>query len=73
MPITYHIRIKQEYAAAIIEDLRKKDALEMAPENEAFDMPQWQIEEVGNRMQNSKNNPELLIGEDDFFEILNVD
>ena len=32
MPATYHIRIKKEYAAAIIEDLQKKDAVELVPE-----------------------------------------
>jgi len=71
MPATYHIRIKKEYAAAIIEDLRKKDAVELVPEEEAFDVPQWQKEEVCKRIDKYKNNPEFLIDEDTFFAMLN--
>ena len=73
MPATYHIRIKKEYAAAIIEDLRKKDAVELVPEEEAFDVPQWQKEEVRRRIEKYKNNPELLIDEDAFFAMLSED
>ncbi len=71
--MTYHIRIKKEYAAAIIEDLQKKDALEVVPEEEAFDVPQWQQDEVRKRVDKYKNNPELLIDEDTFFSMLNED
>jgi hypothetical protein len=43
MPDTYHIRIKKEYAAAVIEDLQKMDAVELlTDENTAI--PDWQIE-----------------------------
>ena len=73
MSVTYHIRIKKEYAAAIIEDLQKKEAVELVPEEEAFDVPQWQKDEVRSRIEKYKNNPELLIDEDTFFAMLNED
>ncbi len=73
MPVTYHIRIKEEYAAAIIDDLQKKNAVEFVPEEEAFEVPQWQKDEVMKRIEKYKNNPELLIDEDSFFQMLNED
>ena len=73
MSTTIHIRIKQEYAVAIIEELQKKDAVELVPEDEAFDVPLWQKEEVRNRIAKYKKNPELLIDEDTFFAMLNED
>jgi hypothetical protein len=73
MSATYHIRIKKEYATAIIEDLQKKEALELIPEDQAFDVPLWQQEEVQKRIAQYKNNPELLIDEDSFFAFLNED
>ncbi len=73
MPATYHIRIKKEYAAAIIEDLQKNDAVELVPENDAFEVPQWQKDEVRRRIAKYKNNPELFIDEDTFLAILNED
>ena len=73
MSATYHIRIKQEYANAIIEELRKKDALEVIPEDQAFEVPLWQQEEVRRRIELYKNTPEAYIDEDTFFEMLNKD
>ncbi len=73
MPATYHIRIKEEYAAAVIEELQKKNAVEIVPEEEAFELPEWQKEEVRNRIAKYKGNPELLIDEDTFFSMLNED
>ena len=67
------IRIKKEYAAAIIEDLQKNEAVEFVPEEEAFEVPQWQKDEVRRRIAKYKNNPELLINEDSFFVMLNED
>ena len=32
MAATYHIRIKKDYAIAVIEDLLKMDAVELIPE-----------------------------------------
>lgn len=73
MQTTYHIRIKKEYAATIIEDLQKNNAVELIPEEEAFDVPQWQKDEVQQRIEKYKNNPEQLIDEDAFFAMLNED
>lgn len=71
--MTYHIRIKKEYAASVIEDLRKNDAVELVPEEEAFEVPQWQKEEVLKRIAKYKNNPDELLDEDTFFKMLNED
>ncbi len=73
MLATYHIRIKKEYAQAVIEDLRKNDAVEFIPYEEAFDVPHWQKDEVLSRIEKYKNNPGLLIDEDPFFDMLNED
>jgi hypothetical protein len=70
MQNTYHIRVKKEYAAAIIEDLQKMDAVELMPEDTAYDIPQWQKDEVRKRIEKYKNNPEQLIDEDSFFKML---
>ena len=69
--MTYHIRIKKEYASAIIEDLRKNDAVEIVPEEEAFEVTKWQKDEVLKRIEKYRNSPELLIDEDTFFKFLN--
>jgi hypothetical protein len=71
--MTYHIRIKKEYASAIIEDLQKNDAVELVPEEEAFEVPEWQKEEVRKRIEKYKNNPEMLLDEDTFFKMLKED
>lgn len=45
MPITtYHIRIKKNYAAAILKDLEKLDAVELKPEEDIV-IPEWQKKE----------------------------
>ena len=36
----YHIRIKKEYAASLIEHLRKEDAIELIDSDDA-DIPEW--------------------------------
>ncbi len=70
---TYHIRIKKEYAVAVIEDLQKKDAVELVPEDQAFDVPQWQQDEVLKRIEKYRNNPDKLVDEDTFFRMLDED
>lgn len=61
MPNTYHIRIKKDYAAAIIEDLQKMDALELLNDDDTTDIPQWQIELVRKELQNiASGNTELM-------------
>jgi len=40
MPKIYHIKIKKEYAAALIDDLLKVDAVEDIEQQQA-ELPQW--------------------------------
>ena len=69
MSLTYHIRIK-DYAASLIEDLQKMDAIELITENE---VPQWQMDEVNQRIKKYENKPELLLDEDVVFKILDAE
>jgi len=71
MQSIYHIRIKEEYAAAIIEDLKKKEGVEFLPANEAFDIPQWQMDEVLKRKKYYKEHPEELISWEESEKMLN--
>jgi hypothetical protein len=60
MPDTYHIRIKKDYAAAVIEDLQKMDAVEFIADN-STDIPDWQMELGKKELQNiASGNTELL-------------
>jgi len=70
MSLTYHIRIKKDYAASLIEDLQKMDAIRLITENE---VPQWQIDEVNQRIKKYENKPELLLDEDVVFKILDAE
>ena len=70
MSLTYHIRIKKDYAASLIEDLQKMNAIELITENE---VPQWQIDEVNQRIKKYENKPELLLDEDVVFKILDAE
>ena len=71
MPATYHIRIKKDYASAVIEDRHKMDALEIVPEDEAFAVPKWQQDEVRRRLEKYKSNTELYMDEETFFSLIN--
>lgn len=42
---TYFLRIKKDYAASVINDLEKMDAVELIDESN-FSIPQWQIDKV---------------------------
>ena len=55
----YHIRIKKEYAASLIEHLRKEDAIELIDSDDA-DIPEWQKEAVRKTLQMIQENPSLL-------------
>ncbi len=55
----YHIRIKKEYAASLIEHLRKEDAIELIDSDDA-DIPDWQKEAVRKTLQQIQENPALL-------------
>lgn len=57
---TYHIRIKKEYAAAILEDLQKLDAVELLP-GEELPIPEWQKKEVRKRIKDLQKNPDKVV------------
>jgi len=62
----YHIKIKKEYASAIIEDLKQADAIEIVEEP----IPEWQKKESLKRLEEMKQNPSSAISEEDFFKAL---
>ena len=72
MPSTYHIRIKKEYAAAVIEDLEKKKAVEFL-KDESSEIPEWQKKEVRKRVKEIKKDPSILVDEKIVFNMLNRD
>lgn len=59
MSDTFHLRIKKEYAAAMIEQLRKEDAIEIIDEDTS-DIPEWQKEAVRKTLAQVQLNPKLL-------------
>ena len=66
---TYTIKIKKEYASAILEDLKQVDAIEIIEEP----IPEWQKKESLKRLAEMKANPGSQISEEDFFKSLNKD
>lgn len=54
-----HLRIKKEYAAALIEDLIQAKALEPVTEND-IDIPEWQKEAVRQTLRQVQAHPEQL-------------
>jgi len=46
------------------------DAIELITENE---VPQWQMDEVNQRIKKYENKPELLLDEDVVFKILDAE
>jgi hypothetical protein len=63
---TYTIRIKKEYASAIIEDLKQVDAIEILEEA----VPDWQKEESLKRLSEMKVDSSLALSEEEFFKAL---
>ena len=61
---TYHIRVKKDYANAVIKDLQQMNAVELLPD----EIPQWQMNVVNERMAEYKRNP---IDLQDFDEAMN--
>lgn len=64
MGITYHLKIKKDYAAALIEDLEKVDAIELVATDEVDDtgeISEWQKQAVLSRLQDAEKNPHQLI------------
>lgn len=63
MPLTtYHIRIKKSYAADVIKDLQKMDAVELLEEPP---IPEWQKKEVSKRLKDLQKNPLKAVGWND--------
>ena len=63
---TYTIRIKKEYASAIIEDLKQVDAIEIVE----VPVPEWQQKETLKRLSEMKANPSSAISEEAFLKAL---
>jgi hypothetical protein len=66
---TYTIKIKKEYASAILEDLKQVDAIEIMEEP----IPKWQKQESLKRLAEMKASPDIQIAEEDFFRLLDED
>ncbi len=64
--ITYTIKIKKNYASAIIEDLKQVDAIEIIEDP----VPEWQKQESLKRLSEMKSNPSSVIQEEEFFKAL---
>jgi len=62
----YQIEIKKEYAAAIIEDLKLMDAIDILEPP----IPRWQQEESLKRLDAYQSNPTLGMDEETFFKEL---
>jgi len=71
MSATYHIRIKKEYAVAVIEDLQKMKAVELIKDDEP--VAEWQKKEVRKRIKDTKSDPSIFIDEATVFNLLNND
>jgi hypothetical protein len=54
-----HLRIKKQYAAALIEDLIRAKALEPVTDNDT-DIPEWQKEAVRQTLMRAQQHPEQL-------------
>ena len=67
--MTYTIKIRKEYASAILEDLKQVDAIEIMEEP----IPEWQKQESIKRLAEMKENPGSQISEEDFFKSLDED
>lgn len=58
MPDTLYVRIKKNYAADVIKDLQKMDAVELLEE---APIPDWQKKEVRKRLKDLQKNPSKAI------------
>lgn len=58
MADTLFVRIKKGYAADVINDLQKMDAIELLEE---APIPEWQKKEVGKRLKDVQKNPAKAI------------
>lgn len=60
MAEVYHIKIKKEYAASLIDDLIKMDAVE-AIESQHSELPQWQKDALNKELQAIADNSDVTI------------
>lgn len=60
----YHIKIKKEYAAALLDDLIKIDAVENMESSQQTELPQWQKDALDKELNAIQNNPDYLISWD---------
>ncbi len=58
MSDTLYVRIKKNYAAAIIKDLQKLDAVELLEE---APIPEWQKKEARKRLKDLQKNPSKAV------------
>jgi hypothetical protein len=72
MSVTYHIRIKKDYAEAIIKDLEKMKAVELIEQDKEL-IPEWQKKEVRRRAKEVADDPSILVDEKTVFDLLNRD
>jgi hypothetical protein len=54
-----HLIIKKDYAASLIEHLKKENAIEIIEEDQ-HDIPEWQKEAVRKTLEQVQQNPALL-------------
>ncbi len=60
MAVTFYLRIKKDYAAAVIEDLIKLDAVEAIEENDIELTPAHKAA-LDKELEAVKNNPDYLL------------
>lgn len=58
---TFHIRIKKQYAAALIEDLIKVHAVETIDQEEAIELSDQQKAALDKELANIAANPDYLL------------
>ncbi len=61
MSDTYHIKIKKDYAIAVIEDLQKMDAVELLTDTIKFNLPDWQADLGKKEIELISENPALIM------------
>lgn len=70
MSAIYHVKIKKEYAEAILADLEKMDAVEL--QKDEYDVPEWQKEAVRSVRAAAKKDPSMLVNEKEAFKRLGI-
>ena len=63
MPEVYHLKIKKDYAAELIDDLIKIDAVENIS-NENEELPQWQQSALDKELENIAQSEDYSVSWD---------